>query len=71
MKTETLKTRNTLVIRHLQRDFPQEYYVLHFKFTTRSFAGGAGVLNFLENMVDEYELSQINHWLTAEEAVAA
>lgn len=71
MKTETLKTRNCLVIRHLQREFPNEYYVLHFKFTTRSFNGGAGVLNFLENLVDEYELSEIDHWLTPEEAVAA
>ncbi len=71
MKTETLKTRNCLVIRHLQRDFPNEYYVLHFKFTTRSFNGGAGVLNFLENLVDEYELSEIDHWLTPEQALAA
>jgi len=71
MKTETIKTRNCLVTRHLQRDFPQQYYVLHFKFTSRSFAGPAGVLNYLENQVDEYELSEIDYWLTVDETLAA
>ena len=70
MKTQTLKTRNTLISRK-QIDKDHEYFVLWFAGSSRSFLGAAGVLNFLEPHVDEYELSQIDFWLNELEIAMA
>ena len=70
MKSETLKTRNTMITRHRSHEGPREFYSVYHQGTSRTFLGAAGVLNYLEDDLDEYEISAIDYWLTPEPEAA-
>lgn len=70
MKSETLKTRNTMITRHRSHEGPREYFTVYYQGCSRTFLGAAGVLNHLEKDLDEYEISAIDHWLASDEEAA-
>ena len=63
MKSDTLKTRHTMITRHRSHEGPREVFTVYFQGSSRTFLGAPGVLNFLEGDLDEYEISQIGDWI--------
>ena len=70
MKSETLKTRHTMITRHRSNEGPRECFTVYYQGTSRTFLGAPGVLNHLESDLDEYEVSAIDYWLTPEPEAA-
>ena len=59
-----------MITKHRSHEGPREYFTVYHKGSSRTFLGAPGVLNFLENDLDEHEISAIDHWLSPGEEAA-